>query len=105
VDARLEGVGVLTSVDLRTKMNLEYVLTRSSEVDSNCECSIKHIPNPMKFAKIRVGEEEVILCPSGLFNLQDLLSEYVLTNGTPPGSVTKHYGKYVRDLAAKIYFN
>jgi len=84
-------------------MNIEYVLTRSSEVHSNCECSVKHIPNPMKLAKINVEGDEIYLCPSALFNLQDLLWEYHLTKGIPAGSVTKHYGKYIRDLAAQIY--
>jgi hypothetical protein len=54
-------------------------------------------------AELDAGEEKVHLCPSGLFNLQDLLREYALTGGVPDGSVTKHYGKYLRDLAKEIY--
>lgn len=65
-------------------------------------CSVKHIPKPLMLARLE-EVSEVHLCPSGLFNLQDLLHEYALTGGLPAGSITKHYGKFLRDLAAEIY--
>lgn len=82
-------------------MTLNYQLIRVEDTEEQCSCSVKHIPNPLMLAKVE--DYEVCLCPSGLFNLQDLLREYGLTGGTPSGSITKHYGKYLRDLAAEIY--
>lgn len=34
-------------------------------------------------------------------NLQQLMVEYKKAGGTPLGSVMKHYGKFIRDLAAE----
>jgi len=84
-------------------MNLNYQIIRVTETEDACRCSIKHIPNPLVLAKVNTQEENIHLCPSGLFNLEDLLREYALTGGRPSGSVTKHYGKYLRDLAANLY--
>lgn len=84
-------------------MNLNYQLIRTTETEDVCKCSVKHIPNPLVLAEVDTKEDTIHLCPSGLFNLEDLLREYALTGGRPSGSITKHYGKYLRDLAISIH--
>ena len=81
-------------------MSLKYEIVSSG--DSSCSCSVKHIPYPVQLAVIEVDEGEIYLCPSGLFNLLDLLRQWDLTGAKPAGSITKHYGKYLRDLATQI---
>jgi hypothetical protein len=65
----------------------------------NCPCSGKHVPKPLTGVEV----EGYTLCPTAHANLEDLLAMYKLTGGRPDGSVTKHYGKFIRDLAEKIW--
>lgn len=71
--------------------------------DEVCTCSNKHVPNPMKWIEISYGDQRRVVCPAFLVNLIDLLEEYDLRSGPPPGRVTKHYGKSVRDLARTLW--
>ena len=68
-----------------------------------CSCSNKHVPNPMKYIEISDGGSSVVICPTFLVNLVDLLEQYDLHTGPPPGKITKHYGKDVRDLAKRLW--
>lgn len=78
------------------------VKTIDSEV--KCLCSGKHVPDPRFLVSIDLPDGEVLLCPTAASNLAGLLQEYVLANGRPSGSITKHYGKYIRVLADNIFF-
>ena len=73
------------------------------EVDITCKCTTKHVPDPRSLCSIDTPNGPVVLCPTGAANLTRLLSEYDRVGGVPAGSVTKHYGKYIRDLARVIY--
>lgn len=65
----------------------------------DCPCSGKHVPKPL--TGVEVGG--YTLCPTANANLNDLLQKYELTGGRPDGSVTKHYGKFIRDLAHTLW--
>lgn len=84
-------------------MILTYDLVSIDETDDECRCSTKHVPLPMVWARVVTKIGVVTLCPTGVMNLRALLEQYNLTQGKPSGSVTKHYGKFIRDLAAEIY--
>lgn len=71
--------------------------------DDKCQCSAKHVPNPIVLGVIKTKKGKMTLCPTTLMNLRQLLWEYDLTDGDPLGSITKRYGKFVRDLATEIY--
>ncbi len=68
-----------------------------------CKCVSKHLPLPLVTYNIKVSDEEIELCPSSFFNLKELLSHYSVENSIPPGAVTKHYSKYVRNLAHDLW--
>lgn len=68
-----------------------------------CDCSSKHVPRPVVLARVDLADGPVLLCPTSLMNLRHLLWEYELTDGDPLGSITKHYGKFIRDLATQVY--
>lgn len=65
-----------------------------------CLCSTKHVPAPVEL----VFEEGpgVWLCPTAAVNLHSLLVCWQQYGGEPPGSVTKHYGAYIRGLARDL---
>lgn len=65
----------------------------------DCPCSGKHVPKPAELVDFRNHK----LCPTAIANINHLLGLYELTGGRPDGSVTKHYGKFVRDLANQIW--
>lgn len=65
----------------------------------DCPCSGKHVPKPLTGVEV----SGYTLCPTAKANLEDLLSKYELHGSRPDGSVTKHYGKFIRDLAEKIW--
>ena len=81
-------------------MRYEIIEPHGDEV---CECTTKHVPRPVVLARVDTRGKSVLLCPTSLHNLKMLLWEYELTDGDPLGSITKHYGKFVRDLADQIY--
>lgn len=74
-----------------------------NNTDIKCKCSGKHVPDPRIVYAIDTPDGEVVLCPTGYLNLLSLTQEYRAANGVPLGSVTKHYGKYVRDLAMLLW--
>ena len=73
------------------------------DTEDKCLCSGKHVPDPRFLCTIDTPNGPVLLCPTAASNLAGLLQEYALTQGKPLGSVTKHYGKFIRDLAETIY--
>lgn len=73
------------------------------EQTNECTCSKKHIPNPMRSIEILYGDTSSVICPAFFVNLMSLLDEYDLHDGTPPGRITKHYGKDIRDLASVVW--
>lgn len=64
-----------------------------------CPCSSKHVPKPVTYQEV----EGQTLCPTAYANLVHLLSLYDLTGRRPDGRVTKHYGKFIRDLAELVW--
>jgi hypothetical protein len=66
-----------------------------------CNCSNKHVPKPHKLIKVEIGEAETeyYLCPTSYYNLTNLLDEWRMCNGEPPGSTRKHYSEYIQRLA------
>lgn len=78
----------------------DYKILEESNI---CTCSKKHIPNPMQSIEIYYGEQSSVVCPAFFVNLMSLLDAYDLHSGPPPGSVTKHYGKEIRDLASVVW--
>ena len=69
-----------------------------------CLCSGKHVPDPRFLVSVDTPTGPVLLCPTAASNLAGLLCEYDKAQARPLGSVTKHYGKYIRTLADQIYF-
>jgi len=82
---------------------MKYEIVSSEDTIEVCQCASKHVPRPLRLAVIRTKTGPVTLCPTSLMNLSQLLWELDLTDGDPLGSITKHYGKYIRDLADQIY--
>ena len=72
--------------------------------EDKCLCSGKHVPDPRFLMTLDTPGGSVLLCPTAASNLAGLLYEYERAGGRPLGSVTKHYGKYIRALADEIYF-
>lgn len=65
----------------------------------DCPCSGKHVPKPIELKEFG----NLKLCPTAISNINHLLDLYTLTGGKPDGSLTKHYGKFVRDVANGIW--
>lgn len=82
---------------------LEMFKVNTIDTEDKCECSGKHVPDPRFLCTIDTQSGPVLLCPTAASNLAGLLQEYNAAQGRPLGSVTKHYGKFVRDLAETIY--
>lgn len=78
-----------------------------STIDTSykCLCSSKHVPDPRVLMGLDAEEQAVLLCPTAASNVASLLTEFDKAGGSPLGSVTKHYGKYIRDLANTIWRN
>lgn len=68
-----------------------------------CQCSKKHVPLPMSYKYIVVDREVVPLCATTYYNVRELLTSFEVYATLPPGSVTKHYSKFVRELCFRIW--
>lgn len=68
-----------------------------------CQCVERHVPLPMSYKQVKVGEDIVQLCPTTYANVRSLLTEFVIRDTVPPGRITKHYSKYVRELCFSIW--
>lgn len=68
-----------------------------------CLCVQRHVPLPVSYKHVKVGGEVVHLCPTTYANVMELLTEFKVRGTLPPGSVTKHYSKYVRELCLKLW--
>jgi hypothetical protein len=72
--------------------------------DRECKCVQRHVPLPQHYYMIDVAEGQVeCVCPTTFYNVQQLAAQYVAHDGVPPGAVTKHYSKYVRDLVFDLF--
>lgn len=69
----------------------------------HCVCVERHVPLPMTERSLQVGQDVVGLCPTTYYNVMDLLVEFKIVDGLPPGRVTKHYSKYVREICLRIW--
>lgn len=67
---------------------------------ASCECCGKHVPLPVIYFQLENG---LVLCPTTYTNLKELLHEFSKYDTIPPGSIRKHYSKYVQGLAADIW--
>ena len=83
---------------------LKTFTVKTIDTEDKCLCSGKHVPDPRFLVSLDTPGGSVLLCPTAASNLAGLLQEYDLSNGRPLGSITKHYGKFIRDLAELIYF-
>ena len=63
-----------------------------------CDCSTKHVPDPHVFFTV-AGYR---LCPTAYENLKLLRKHYKEHQGRPPGSITKHFGKHIRQIAQEL---
>lgn len=90
-------------ITLENKNIKSIKLKEISSEDITCSCTNKHVPSPMKLIEISYDDQTRVICPTFLVNLIDLLEEYDLRSASPPGRVTKHYGKEVRDLAKTLW--
>jgi hypothetical protein len=68
-----------------------------------CECVEKHVPLPTTYRYIKIKEETVTMCPTTFDNVEQLVLAFKLYGGPPPGSVTKHYSKFVREICLSIW--
>lgn len=68
-----------------------------------CQCVARHIPKPLTLRPCRTGRGVVWLCPTAFDSVTALVRLMEARAGDVPGSETKHYGKYIRDLAESIY--
>lgn len=84
--------------------NLENIeeLEESSE-EYRCYCVGKHVPLPIVYYKIQIGTEIICLCPTTWYNMNKLLTAYRVYGTVPPGSVRKHYSKYVQELVLELW--
>ena len=72
--------------------------------DSMCSCVQRHVPLPLTYKQIRRRDgETVVLCPTTYDNVRGLLTGYQMFDGIPPGSTTKHYSRYVRELCLDLW--
>lgn len=75
----------------------------STNLERHCACVQRHVPLPQHYYEIETGEGVVYVCPTTFFNVQQLAASYQLHDGPPPGSITKHYSKFVRELVLALY--
>ena len=74
-------------------------------IEYPCQCVARHIPKPVETHPCETPGGVVWLCPTASENLAILVGIYKARSGQVPGSMTKHFGQYVRDLAEQIYQN
>lgn len=75
----------------------------SSQPVIECECVGKHVPKPVTFSSVGIGQRVVKLCPTSMENYVRLLGEYVRLGGRPPGHFRKHYSEYIQALVAETW--
>ena len=69
-----------------------------------CKCvSSKHVPLPKVYYKLLVNGTIVWLCPTTYYNMNKLLTAYRMYDTVPPGSVRKHFSKFVQDLVLELF--
>lgn len=68
-----------------------------------CVCVEKHVPLPVTVFRLKVGEETLTVCPTTWYNIEELMVAFKIYNGPPPGRVTKHYSKYVREICLQLW--
>lgn len=72
-------------------------------IEYPCVCVDRHIPKPLITTACETPGGVVWLCPTSADNLRVLLDIYEKRAGNVPGSLTKHFSKYIRDLAKQIH--
>jgi len=68
-----------------------------------CQCVERHVPLPLSYRQVEVQGEVVQLCPTTYSNVRNLLTEFIKRDSIPPGRITKHYSKYVRELCLNMW--
>ncbi len=71
--------------------------------DAQCRCCGKHVPLPLIYYKLLVGGEIEWLCPTTYHNVSKLLASYRVLDRPPPGSIKKHYSKFVQNLVNELW--
>lgn len=68
-----------------------------------CTCVEKHVPLPVTYKSLRVRGQALTICPTSWYNVMELMTEFKVHEGPPPGRVTKHYSKYVREICLELW--
>jgi len=69
----------------------------------DCKCVERHVPLPTHYRSLQVGGEVVSLCPTTYENIRDLLMSFQVHDTVPPGKITKHYSKFVREICLRLW--
>lgn len=69
----------------------------------DCVCVEKHVPLPLSTHALKVAGSIVALCPTTYENVMELLTAYRKYGTVPPGRVTKHYSRYVREICLSLW--
>jgi len=70
---------------------------------NECQCVQRHVPLPTRLYNIKIGNDKIHLCPTTYSNVRDLLTSFQVHGTVPPGRITKHYSKYVREICFRIW--
>lgn len=83
------------------------------DAGEHCACVGNHNPNPMELHRHHVhplgeggpatDDNVVWLCPTSHVNVHELLRAWIRFEGEPPWEIRKHFGPYVRNMAAEGY--
>lgn len=68
-----------------------------------CLCVEKHVPLPVTLKSLKVGGETLALCPTTWYNIMELMTVFKEYDTVPPGRITKHYSKYVREICLRLW--
>lgn len=79
------------------------MLDRFEEDVVRCACVEKHVPLPVTYKSLSVAGAGLTVCPTTWYNVMELLTEFRVYDGPPPGRVTKHYSKYVREICLTLW--
>jgi hypothetical protein len=69
----------------------------------SCACVEKHVPLPVTTKSLRVGKEVLDICPTSWYNVMELMTAFKMHGTVPPGRVTKHYSRYVREICLRLW--
>lgn len=69
----------------------------------NCRCCSKHVPLPTICYTMTISDRIESVCPTTFFNIEQLLTEYKITDSIPSGRIRKHYSQYVQRICMELW--